>query len=68
MRFPLGRVTALAGAIGVGKTSLYRDLELLHAAANGTTAYQTTRGGGPGSIATWLEGLGNAGGFPDEEE
>lgn len=48
--FPLRRLTVLVGANGVGKTNLYRSLELLHAAASGTLAREIAREGGLGSI------------------
>ena len=35
IRFPLRRLTVLVGDNGVGKTNLYRSLELVHAAATG---------------------------------
>jgi predicted ATPase len=38
LRLPLGRVTVLLGANGSGKTSCYRALRLLHAAAAGRLA------------------------------
>jgi predicted ATPase len=50
IRFPLRRLTVLVGANGVGKTNLYRSLELLHAAAKGTLAEEIAREGGLGSI------------------
>jgi predicted ATPase len=37
IRFPVGRLTVFVGANGVGKTNLYRALELLQAAAAGTS-------------------------------
>jgi predicted ATPase len=40
----------LVGGNGVGKTNLYRSLELLHAAAKGTLAEEIAREGGLGSI------------------
>jgi len=46
LRFPLRQVTVLVGPNGVGKTNLYRALELLHAAATGTFAEQLAREGG----------------------
>lgn len=48
--FPLRRLTVLVGANGVGKTNLYRSLELLHASAEGTLAREVARDGGLGSI------------------
>lgn len=50
IRFPLRRLTVLVGANGVGKTNLYRSLELLHAAAKGTLADEIAREGGLGSV------------------
>jgi predicted ATPase len=38
IRFPVGGLTVFVGANGVGKTNLYRALELLQAAAAGTLA------------------------------
>src|SRR5690606_23511327 len=40
----------LVGGNGVGKTNLYRSLELLHAAANGTLAEAIAREGGLASV------------------
>jgi predicted ATPase len=48
--FPLRRLTVLVGGNGVGKTNLYRSLEMLHAAAKGTLAEEIAREGGLGSI------------------
>jgi predicted ATPase len=48
--FPLRRLTVLVGGNGVGKTNLYRSLELLHAAAKGTLAEEIAREGGLGSL------------------
>lgn len=50
IRFPLRRLTVLVGTNGVGKTNLYRSLELLHAAAKGTLAEEIAREGGLASI------------------
>lgn len=50
LRFPLRQLTVLTGGNGVGKTNLYRSLELLHAAARGTLADEIAREGGLGSI------------------
>lgn len=50
LRFPLRRLTVLIGGNGVGKTNLYRSLELLHAAARGTLADEIAREGGLASI------------------
>lgn len=48
--FPVRRLTVLVGGNGVGKTNLYRSLELLQAAARGTLADEIAREGGLGSI------------------
>jgi predicted ATPase len=40
IRFPTGRLTVFVGANGVGKTNLYRALQLLQAAAKGTLAHE----------------------------
>lgn len=48
--FPLRRLTVLVGANGVGKTNLYRSLELLHASAEGTLAREIARDGGLASV------------------
>src|SRR5690348_6684717 len=50
IRFPLRRLTVLVGGNGVGKTNLYRSLELLQAAGKGTLAEEIAREGGLGSI------------------
>ncbi|WP_169195669.1 AAA family ATPase [Devosia sp. MC1541] len=50
IRFPLRRLTVLTGGNGVGKTNLYRALELLQAAANGTITHAIAREGGLGSV------------------
>ncbi|WP_055045411.1 AAA family ATPase [Devosia sp. A16] len=50
LRLPLRRLTVLTGGNGVGKTNLYRSLELLHAAARGTLADEIASEGGLGSI------------------
>lgn len=47
---PLRRLTVLLGANGVGKTNLYRSLELLHTAATGALAAEIAREGGLQSI------------------
>lgn len=52
---PLRRLTVLLGANGVGKTNLYRSLELLRAAAIGSLAAEIAREGGLGSIM-WAGG------------
>lgn len=50
IRFPIRRLTVLVGGNGVGKTNLYRSLELLQAAARGTLADEIARDGGLASI------------------
>jgi predicted ATPase len=50
LRLPLRQVTVLTGGNGVGKTNIYRSLELLHAAARGTIADEIAREGGLGSV------------------
>lgn len=50
LRFPVGRLTVFVGGNGVGKTNLYRSLELLHAAATGAFADEIAREGGLGSV------------------
>ena len=50
LRMPLRRLTVLVGGNGVGKTNLYRSLELLSAAARGTLAEELAREGGLGSV------------------
>ncbi|MBK1793965.1 AAA family ATPase [Devosia sp. WQ 349] len=50
IRFPLRRLTVLTGGNGVGKTNLYRALELLQAAASGTITHAIAREGGLGSV------------------
>lgn len=50
IRFPIRRLTVLVGGNGVGKTNLYRSLELLQAAARGTLAHEIARDGGLASI------------------
>ena len=47
---PLRQLTVLVGGNGVGKTNLYRSIELLHAAANNTIAAEIAREGGLASI------------------
>ncbi len=47
---PLGPLTLVTGANGVGKTSLYRALALLHASAQGTLAGAVAREGGLDSL------------------
>jgi len=50
IRFPIRRLTVLVGGNGVGKTNLYRSLELLQASARGTLADEIARDGGLSSI------------------
>lgn len=50
LRLPLRRLTVLVGGNGVGKTNLYRSLELISAAARGTLAEELAREGGLGSV------------------
>jgi predicted ATPase len=46
IRFPTGRLTVFVGANGVGKTNLYRALQLLQASAAGTLARALAAEGG----------------------
>jgi predicted ATPase len=64
IRFPVRQLTVLVGGNGVGKTNLYRSLELLQAAARGTLADEIAREGGLASIF-WAGGknLSPDGGF-----
>lgn len=50
--FPLGRLNVFVGENGVGKTNLYRGLELVQAAARGTLARELAAEGGMES-ALW---------------
>lgn len=50
LAFPVGRLTVLVGNNGVGKTNLYRSLELIQAAAKGMLAEEIAGEGGLGSI------------------
>lgn len=50
LHLPLRRLTVLTGANGVGKTNIYRGLQLLHCAADGTLADEIAREGGLGSV------------------
>ena len=50
LTMPLRRLTVLVGGNGVGKTNLYRSLELLSAAARGTLSEEIAREGGLGSV------------------
>lgn len=52
IRFPVGGLTVFVGANGVGKTNLYRSLQLLQAAAGGTLARELAAEGGMAS-ALW---------------
>jgi predicted ATPase len=52
IRFPTGRLTVFVGANGVGKTNLYRALQLLQASAAGTLARELAAEGGMES-ASW---------------
>lgn len=50
IRFPLRQLTVLVGGNGVGKTNLYRSLELMQSAAKGTLADELAREGGLSSV------------------
>src|SRR6202521_2577513 len=52
IRFPVGRLGVFVGANGVGKTNLYRVLQLLQAAAAGTLSRELAAEGGMQS-ALW---------------
>jgi predicted ATPase len=52
IRFPTGRLTVFVGANGVGKTNLYKALQLLQASAAGTLARELAAEGGMQS-ALW---------------
>lgn len=52
IRFPVGPLTVFVGANGVGKTNLYRALQLLQASAAGTLARELASEGGMDS-AVW---------------
>src|SRR5437773_8529799 len=52
IRFPTGRLTVFVGPNGVGKTNLYRVLQLLQAAAGGTLSRELAAEGGMQS-AVW---------------
>jgi len=52
IRFPVGALTVFVGANGVGKTNLYRALQLLQASAAGTLARELASEGGMQS-AVW---------------
>jgi predicted ATPase len=51
IRFPTGRLTVFVGANGVGKTNLYRALQLLQASATGTLARELAVEGGMQSVS-----------------
>ncbi|WP_075213986.1 AAA family ATPase [Mongoliimonas terrestris] len=50
IRFPLRRLTVLVGGNGVGKTNLYRALELVQGAATGDLTMAIAREGGLASV------------------
>jgi predicted ATPase len=50
IRFPVGQLTVFVGANGVGKTNLYRALQLLQASASGTLAREIASEGGMDSV------------------
>jgi predicted ATPase len=50
IRFPAERLTVFQGANGVGKTNLYRALQLVQAAASGTLARELAAEGGMPSV------------------
>ncbi len=50
IRFPADRLTVFQGANGVGKTNLYRALQLIQAAAAGTLARELAAEGGMPSV------------------
>ena len=50
IHFPVRQLSVLVGANGVGKTNLYKALELVHAAATGTLAEDIAAQGGLGSV------------------
>ena len=50
IRLPVGHLTVLAGRNGVGKTNLYRALELLAAAARGGLSREIPEEGGIESV------------------
>lgn len=52
MKFPLRQLTVLVGKNGVGKTNIYRALELMQAAANGNCSRELAKEGGISS-AFW---------------
>lgn len=52
IRFPVDRLSVFVGANGVGKTNLYRALQLIQAAATGTLSHELASEGGMES-ALW---------------
>lgn len=50
LRFPIGPLTVLVGRNGVGKTNLYRALEMLRSAADGTITRRIAEDGGAESV------------------
>ncbi len=50
IQFPVRQLSVLVGANGVGKTNLYRGLELVRAAATGELSHSIAREGGLGSV------------------
>lgn len=52
IRFPVGRLSVFVGANGVGKTNLYRALQLIQSAAAGTLSHELASEGGMES-ALW---------------
>ena len=50
IRFPVRRLSVLVGGNGVGKTNLYRSLELLQCAATGALATEIAGEGGLSSV------------------
>ncbi|HEY4202910.1 MAG TPA: AAA family ATPase [Devosiaceae bacterium] len=48
--FPVKKLSVLVGGNGIGKTNLYRSLQLLHAAATGQLAEELARDGGLASL------------------
>jgi predicted ATPase len=50
LSLPIAPLTVLVGRNGVGKTNLYRSLEMLRAAADGTITRRIAEEGGPSSV------------------
>src|SRR5580693_2972277 len=50
IRFPAERLTVFQGANGVGKTNLYRALQLIQSAASGTLAREMAAEGGMDAV------------------